>query len=423
MNRNGQPSRLGRAGQHGPSASPAPALAGIRIADFSWVIAAPLATQYLSIHGADVIRIESSQRIDVLRTNQPMVNGAGSDNCAYYANFNMGKRGVTLNLRHPEGVRLAKAIVATCDAAVENFTPGTMQRLGLGYESLRELRPDLIMLSMGLAGQTGPERSYKGFGTVIQGAAGITHFTGWPDRPPVGTGVAYTDFFASPLAAAALLAALEQRRRTGCGMHIDLSQQEASLYALDAALLDQAVNGITQTRAGNRHPTAAPHGVYPCRGDDRWLAIAVFRDDQWNALVDVMGSPAWAHETRFSTLLGRKAWEDELDARIAQWTAEQDAQEVMLRLQAVGVPAGAVQDSADISRDPQLGFRGHFLTLQHPVMGEFAWDALPYRIDGALPLPSRPAPTLGQDNERVFEDLIGLPPEQYESLEREGVLS
>lgn len=400
-----------------------PAFAGLRIADFSWVIAAPLATQYLAIHGAEVIRIESSQRVDVLRNNQPMVNGAGADNCAYYANFNMGKLGVTLNLRHPEGVRLAKALVATCDAAVENFTPGTMERLGLGYESLREVRPDLIMLSMGLAGQTGPERSYKGFGTVIQAAAGITHLTGWPDRAPVGTGVAYTDFFASPLAAAALLTALDQRRRTGRGISIDLSQQEASLYALDAALLDQTVNGVTETRAGNRHPSASPHGVYPCLGEDRWLAITVFNDAHWNALIEVMGRPAWALEPRFATLLGRKANEDELDALLYDWTAAQDAQDAMRCLQSAGVPAGAVQDSADLSRDPELLYRGHFLPMQHPTIGDFPWDALPYRIDGAAPLPSGPSPTLGQDNRRVFEDLIGLSSAEYEALDQEGVFS
>ena len=398
-----------------------PAFSGVRIADFSWVIAAPLATQYLSIHGAEVIRIESSQRIDVLRNNQPMVNGTGPDNCAYYASFNMGKLGVTLNLRHPEGVRLAKELVATCDAAVENFTPGTMERLGLDYESLRAVRPDLIMMSMGLAGQTGPERSYKGFGTVIQGAAGITHFTGWPDRAPVGTGVAYTDFFASPLAAAALMAALDQRRRTGRGAYIDLSQQEASLYALDAALLDQTVNGVTETRAGNRHPSAAPHGVYPCRGDDRWLAISVFTDAQWSAFVEAIGCPGWALERRFGTLLGRKANEDELDRGVSAWSATQDAQEAMRQLQAAGVPAGAVQDSSDLSRDPQLQFRGHFFEMEHPVIGDFIWDALPYRIDGVAPLPPGPAPTLGQDNRSVFGELIGLSAAEYDALDHEGI--
>lgn len=398
-----------------------PVFSGVRIADFSWVIAAPLATQYLAIHGAEVIRIESRLSVDVLRQNLPLVNGSSPDHSAYFSQFNLGKLDITLNLRHPEGVRLAKALVAECDVAVENFTPGTMDRLGLGYSSLREARPDLIMLSMGLAGQSGPERSYKGFGTVIQAAAGITHLTGWPDRPPVGTGVAYTDFFASPVATAVLITALEQRRRSGRGQYIDLSQQEASLYALDAALLDQALNGVAQTRAGNRHPWAAPHGVYPCRGQDRWLAIAVLSDAHWTALAGCMGSPAWAAEDRFATFLARKTNEDELDCLIAAWTVEQDTQAAMHALQCAGVPAGAVQDSADLDRDPQLRFRGHYIGTQHPLIGDFPLDALPYRIDGAIPLPPRPAPCLGQDNQRVFEQLLGLDPVEYERLEREGV--
>lgn len=398
-----------------------PIFQGIRIADFSWVIAGPLATQYFAVHGAEVIRIESSRSPDTLRFNLPMVNGIGLDNCAYYANYNMGKLGLRLNLRHPAAVRLAKALVASCDIVTENFTPGTMDRLGLTYEALREVRPDLIMLSMSLAGQTGPERLYKGYGTVIQGAAGITDLTGWPDRDPVGTGVAYTDFLAAPIAATLLLTALEHRRRTGEGQYIDLSQQEAALYSLDAALLDQTVNDVTETRAGNRHLSAAPHGVYPCRGEDRWLAIAVFSDSQWDALVELMGRPAWAAEPRFGSFQGRKANEDELDRHVGDWTQDQGAQELMRALQSASVPAGAVQDSADLSRDPQLLHRNHFLSLDHPIFGDFPFDALPYRIDGVTPLPPRPAPLLGQHNREVLQGLLGLNDAEYNALERDGV--
>ncbi|MGI8551541.1 MAG: CaiB/BaiF CoA transferase family protein [Dehalococcoidia bacterium] len=400
-----------------------PIFTGVRIADFSWVIAAPLATQYLAIHGAEVIRIESSLRPDVLRLNQPMINGDGPDNCAYYADYNMGKLDVSLNLRHPAAARLAKVLVANCDVACENFTPGTMERLGLGYESLRQVRPDLIMISMALAGQTGPERSYKGFGTVIQAAAGITHFTGWPDRDPVGTGVAYTDFFASPIAAAALVTALEHRRRSGQGQYIDLSQQEASLYALDAALLDQQVNGTEESRAGNHHRSAAPHGVYPCLGDDRWLAIAVFTDAHWAAMLATMGRPNWALTERFATFLGRKAEEDELDRCISEWTMTQDVYAAMQALQAVGVPAGVVQDAGDLGRDPQLLHRGHFLPLKHPIFADYPFDALPYRVNGQIPLPPRPAPLLGQDNRYVFQELLGLSSAEFAALQQDGAFT
>src|SRR5215208_5369963 len=288
--------------------------AGLRVADFSWVVAAPLATQYFAVHGADVIRIESAARPDVLRGAPPFpTDDTGPNGTAYFAAYNQGKRGITLNLRDPRGVALARRLVATCDVVAENFSPGTMAKMGLGYDDLRAERPDIIMLSMALAGQTGPDRGNKGFGTVIQGAAGVTHLTGWPDRAPTGTGVAYTDFFAAHIAAFAVLAALEHRRRTGEGQYIDLSQQEASLEGLDAALIAATANGENAIRAGNRHPSAAPHGVYPCAGDDSWIAIAVMDDAQWRGLVRATGAPEWTAERRFRTLLGRKAHEDELD--------------------------------------------------------------------------------------------------------------
>jgi len=396
-------------------------LKGVRIADFSWVIAAPLATQYLAIHGAEVIRIESTYRLDTLRNNLPMVNGVGPNNCPYFGSYNMNKLGVRLNLRKLEGVKLAKSLIATCDVVVENFTPGTLARLGLSFDELRAIRPDLVMLSMALGGQTGPESSFKGFGTVIQGAAGITHLTGWPDRDPVGTGVAYTDFFAGPLAASVLLAALILRRDSGRGQYIDLSQQEASLYALDAALLEQAVNGAAATRQGNRHPAAAPHGVYPCLGEDRWIAIAVFTDAQWRGLREALGSPAWSLESRFSTFLGRKKDEDELDRRVSGWTSERDGRETMRLLQRHGVAAGIVADAGDLETDPELAFRQHFIALRHPSIGTFPMDSLPYRIDAQQPIPSRAAPCLGQDNAAVFAELLGLDAEEYERLERQGV--
>jgi crotonobetainyl-CoA:carnitine CoA-transferase CaiB-like acyl-CoA transferase len=277
------------------------------------------------------------------------------------------------------------------------------------------------MISMGLAGQTGPERSYKGFGTVIQGSAGITHFTGWPDRPPVGTGVAYTDFFASHVGAFALLCALEERRRTGRGQYIDLSQQEASMCALDAALLDYSANGRVDDRQGNRHPSAAPHGAFACLGDDAWVAIAVFTDAQWRGLRAVMGDPAWAADERFATLLGRKQFEDVLEARVGEWTATMRPEQAVECCRAAGVEAAVAATGHDLQADPQLQHRGHFIHLNHPVLGDFPFDALSYRLDGARPEPPRAAPLLGQDNTAVYRDLLGLTEAEYEALEGDGV--
>lgn len=402
----------------------------LRIADFSWVIAAPLATQYFAIHGADVIRIESRDRLEVLRGGPPFpTEDKGPDGTAYFPNFNQGKRGITLNLRDPRAIDLARMLVATCDVVSENFTPGTMAKMGLGYESLREIKPDIIMLSMSLAGQTGPDRGHKGFGTVIQGSAGITHLTGWPDRDPVGTGVAYTDFFSAHVAAFALLAALDRHRRTGEGQHIDLSQQEAPMEGLDAALLAAAVNGEDAERVGNRHPSAAPHGVYPCRpdgaypdDDDRWLAIAVLTDDHWQGLVRAIGSPEWAGEPRFRTLLGRKANETELDRLLGEWTMRHTAREAEAILAGQGVPVSVVANARDLHEDAQLLFRQHYVDSRHPVVGDFPLDAMAYRVDGLRPEAPRHPTLLGGDNEPVYQQLLGLSGDQYRGLAADGVL-
>ena len=424
---------------------------GLRIADFAWVIAGPLASMYFSLHGADVIHIESRGRPDVLRqTGQPFMGGpVGPDTSGYFAMFNHGKRGITLNLQDPRAVELAKRIVATCDIVTENFVAGTMNKLGLGYEELRAVRPDLIMVSMGLAGQTGPERSYKGFGTVIQGAAGITHLTGWPDRPPVGTGVAYTDFVASHIAAFALLCAVEHRRRTGEGQYIDLSQQEGSMWMLDAALLEYTVNGRVQQRAGNRHPAAAPHGAFPCGGHDEerpghqpddggisqptpaypllppnddWVAIAVFTDAHWQGLRAAMDQPEWSSERRFQTVLGRKRHEDELERLVADWTWNLSTSEVVSKLREHGVPASVVASSADVAGDPQLAARDHWLPARHPNLGDFPFDAMAYRLNSTRIEPLTPAPLMGQHNQQVMEDLLGLSADEYQTLEASGVL-
>lgn len=403
--------------------------AGLRIADFSWVIAAPLATQYFSLHGADVIRIESRLRPDVLRKAPPYPSeDTGSNGSAYFANYNMGKRGVTLNLRDPRAAELARRLVATCDVVSENFTPGTMERFGLGYQALRAVKPDLIMLSMSLAGQSGPDRRNKGFGTVIQGSAGVTQLTGWPDRDPVGTGVAYTDFFAAHVAAVALLGALDHRRRTGEGQFIDLSQQEASMEALEAALLAYSANGVELDRAGNRHPVAAPHGVYPCRPDphypeerDRWIAIAVMKDEHWRGLVAAMGAPSWAVAPVLRTLLGRKAREDELDALVAAWTLQMTAEEAERLLVGQGVPAAVVANARDLHADARLRHRGHFIDTAHPVIADFPLDSVSYRLNGAQPLPPRSSPLLGGDNAAVYQSLLGLDEGEYRALAADGV--
>lgn len=394
---------------------------GIRVADFSWVGVGPVTAKYLADHGAEVIRIESTTAPDVLRMAGPFAGGQmGIDRSGYYANFNSSKLSCSLNLKNPKAIELAKRLVSKCDVVTESFTPGFMRRLGLGYEELKKVKPDIIMISMSLYGQDGPWAHFAGFGHVLQGAAGTNWLTGWPDGEPLGAGTPFTDFFVPHISATALVAALDYRRRTGKGQYIDFSQYEAGTYALETALLDYIVNGHEQMRMGNRHPQAAPHGCYRCWGDDRWVTIACFTHEEWQALRQEMGDPAWAQEPVFATLEGRKANEDKLDQHIQEWTKDKLAEEVMHRLQARGVPAGVVQTAEDLRKDPQLGHRHHYWFLEHPEMGVCAYDGPSFRLSKTPGELSRPAPLLGQHNEYVWKEIAGLTDDEFTDLLVEG---
>jgi benzylsuccinate CoA-transferase BbsF subunit len=401
--------------------TPRDAFAGIRVADFSWVGVGPLTAKYLADHGAEVIRIESGTRPEALRRAPPFAGGQpGVDRSGYYANFNSSKRGAALNMSHPRAAELAKRLVAECDVVTESFTPKAMRAWGLTYEDLRAVRPDLVMISMPLYGQTGPWAMYQGFGHVLQAAAGINHMTGYRDGEPIGTGYAYTDFFVPHLAALALIAALDHRERTGAGQYIDFGQLEAALYATETMALDYTVNGREQRRDGNRHPQAAPHGAFRCaaRGgdDDRWIAIACFDDAAWGALCAVLDAPALRDDPRFATPADRKRNEDALEAEVSALTRPRAAEELMARLQAAGVPAGVVQTCEDLRADPQLAHRGHFWMLDHPVMGRCAYDGPSFRLSATPARLTKAAPLLGEDTEYVFRQIVGLPEEEFIEL-------
>lgn len=398
------------------------ALDGIKVADFSWVIAAPLATECLADHGATVVRIESQTRPEILRTYFIYAGDVpGINRCGAFAAFNSNKYGVTLNLNHPKGIEVAKKLVAWSDVVVENFTPGRMERWGLGYEELKTLKPDIIMLSLSMQGQTGPYASQPGFGATMQGKAGVTHFIGWPDRKPVGTPVPWTDFIAPSYAVIAVLGAVDYRRRTGKGQCIDLSQLEAGVSFFSQAILDYTANKRVQNRMGNRGSYAAPHGVYRCKGDDRWCAIAVFSDEEWDGFCGVLGNPQWTMESRFAILLGRKQNEDELDCLIENWTTNHPAEEVTVKMQAAGVPAGLVANGKDLDEDPQLKHRSCFVWLEHAEMGMTAYDVPPFRLSKTPAELRMPAPCLGQHNEYVYTKLLGIPDEEFVELLQDGV--
>ena len=405
---------------------------GVKVLDFCWVAAGPVLTRYLADFGATVIRVESALRPDVLRMGQPFKDGvSGINRSGYYANYNSNKLSLALNMGHPKALEIVKALVPQMDIVSESFTPGTMERWGLGYEDLQKLRPDLIYYAASMFGRGGPFSGQPGFGGYLTPFTGFAHITGWPDRPPAGPYGPYTDFLVPRFGFVALVGALEHRMRTGQGMRLDMSQLEAALHFLAPVVLDYTVNGREMERKGNRSDYAAPHGTFPCRehppgpdhpGDEAWIAIACFDDAEWQALRLAMGEPAWAQDACFSTLRSRKEHEDELEEGIASWTQSREAPELMRTLQAAGVPAGVVNSTADLFADPQLRARGHWVQMEHPEIGVHSFDAAEIQLSETPATYRSPSPLLGQHTEHVLTELLGMTTREVAALSEEGVL-
>jgi crotonobetainyl-CoA:carnitine CoA-transferase CaiB-like acyl-CoA transferase len=407
----------------GSRADARPPLEGVKVLDFTWVMVGPIGVRYLSDYGATVVHVESAVRVDTARTIQPFKDGQpGPERSGLYANVNAGKLGITLNLAKPEAREVALRLAAWADVVVESYSPKAMRAWGLDYESLRKVNPRLIMMSSCLNGQTGPHAALAGFGTMGAALAGFTELAGWPDRPPAGPFGAYTDYVAPKFIAAALLAALDYRRRTGEGQYIDLAQAEAAMHFLTPAILDYTVNGHVQTRVGNFSPHEAPHGVYPCAGDDRWVAIACATEAQWQALCDAMDHPEWKADPRFLTLPARAANHEALDALIAAWTAPRPVEEIEQRLQVAGVPVHRVTTSADCFADPQLAHRGHFVTVEHPQLGPVPVENARFRLSRTPARVPWPGPTFGQHNDQVLREILGLSDEEIVRLVTSGAL-
>jgi benzylsuccinate CoA-transferase BbsF subunit len=411
-------------------------LTGTRVADFSWFGAGPIGGQVLANLGAEVIRIESASHLDGLRRAGPMRPGHEGPNVSgYYNNFNAGKLSVTLDFHHPQARDVALDLLRTCDVMIENYTPRVMERWGLTYDAVRAVRPDIVYLNFPMQGTWGPHRDFLGFGGVLTPITGFSYLTGWPDRPPVGLGTNFPDYVVNPgHLTVAVLAALRYRLRTGLGQRIEMSQLESTAAALGPALMEYANNGRVPQRDGNRVPHAAPHGVFPCQPrpmagaplpaavgaqdqEDRWIAIAVCTDAHWQGLKDVMGRPAWVEDEQFNTLLGRKANEDELEARVGDWTRTMVAEDAMRLLQARGVPAGVVQTAEDVlDHDEHLKARGYYVYLEHPQAGRNAYDGPQFRLSETPARLHSPGPLLGEHNEYVLRDLVGYDDEQIADL-------
>jgi crotonobetainyl-CoA:carnitine CoA-transferase CaiB-like acyl-CoA transferase len=389
-------------------------LNGLRVLDFTWVLAGPYATRLLADFGAEVIKVQSKKT----------AKGAESNSTGYFNTWNRNKRSITLDLSYPEAREIVLRLVKISDVVIENFSPRVKSNWGLDYEGLKEIHPGLIMLSMSAMGQTGPWRDFVGFGPTLQALSGLTYLTSFEPDSPLGLGYAYSDPVAGLYAVLVLLAALDRRHRTGQGLFIDLSEYEACCTLLGPALLEALVNTKPVLPLGNQpdHIRAAPYGCYPCSGADRWCVIAVFGEDEWQAICKGMGSPDWTREERFSTPSQRKSHKEELDRFIAGWTARRTTDEVVSLLQEAGVHAGVVQNAEDLANDPHLKARHFFVQLNHPVLGETISDASPIRFQGGSTLGWKAAPLLGEDNHSVLQELLGLSESEMSSLVTKGVV-
>lgn len=399
---------------------------GVKILEFGGGAAGPFGTRYFADHGATVVRVESRERPDFIRILRMTPDTPGGlDASLMFAVVNCNKYGIALNLNHPKGREVALRLVEWADVVAENFSPKAMAKWGLDYESLRKRKPDLVMISTCLNGQTGPDRFYPGFGGQGSAIAGFNHLTGWPDREPLGPFGTITDSLSPRYVALLVAAALFHRRRTGEGQYIDLSQVEGGVVCLTEMILTYAATGEVLGRMGNRSRHAAPHGVFRCapegEDDDRWVAIAVHDDEDWRRFRQAIGDPDWAREPRFATTEGRLEHVDELERAVESWTRSQKAEEVAKLLQAAGVDAGIVENFGDLWHDAQLAYRKHFRELEHPVIGRYFGEANAIRFSRTPEEFRMAAPCLGQHTELVLREFLGMSEEEYRALEAEGV--
>lgn len=393
-----QPAVLNRANAATPILPP---LSGLKMLDLMWVMAGPAGTRALCDFGVDTVRIESSTRIDTARTLQPFIDDEATqpEGSSMFHNMNAGKQMMTVDPANPQGRELILDLVRWADVITESFTPRAMRGWDLTWETIHEVNPRAIMMSSCLMGQNGPLAEFAGFGNLAAAFAGFTPLCGWPDRSPAGPFGAYTDYVAPRFASAALLAALDERGRTGQGQYIDVSQMEAAIHFLTPAFLQYRLTGEKWLADGNSDPYMSPHGVFPSEGEDQWVAIACRNDADRAALESVLNGQA-----------------------LEEWTASRSSEEAMNTLQAVGVPAHAVQDSAACFADPQLQHRNHFVELDHPTQGKSVVEGARI-VFGRTPA-GRPqvAPTMGADNDSVLRDLLGYSDEQIVELVASGAL-
>lgn len=368
----------------------------------------------LADFGAEVIKIQSRKT----------AKGAESNRSGYFSTWNRNKLGITLDMDHPEAAEIVLKLTAISDVVVENFSRRVMSNWGLDYERLKEVKSDLIMASLSAMGQEGPWKDFVAFGSTLQALSGLTHLTSFTQDVPLGLGYAHADHIVGLYTTLAILSALEYRDKTGEGQYIDVSEFEAACSLLAPALMDTQLNQRNVLPSGNAacYVPAAPHGCYPCSGKDQWCVIAVFNEDEWQALRAVMGDPAWMREERFSSLLERTEHAKELDRRLSEWTVRHRAEEVVELLQKAGVPAGVVQDAEALAKDQHLIANQFFVQAEHPVLGKVFWDRSPIRFEEATEDQRKAAPLLGADNTYVFSELLGFTESELSIYVEKGII-
>ena len=397
-------------------------LEGIRVCDFSWIVVGPVVTQMLAVMGAEVIKIESNAHTDINRRLGPYFNGVvGIETSGNFHRGNLSKKSCTLNLTRPEAAEIAKDLVRISDIVISNFRYGVMERFGLGYDVLRKLKPDLILVSSTGMGRSGPNKEYVCYNEEAYAFGGLGYLTGYQSQTPRMIVGDFADYSTATIETFALLSALHYHSRTGKGQTIEVAMAEVVGTHVPEAILDYSMNRRVRGRIGNRADDMAPHSCFPCKGEDRWVAIAITSDEEWKAFCNAIGNPQWTEDKRFTDELRRFKNQDELERLIGEWTRNRTPNEVMEILQKAGVPAGPSLSIKELVEDPHLNERGFFVAPEHPETGKRKLEGMPWKSNVSQPV-FKHAPLLGQDNYYVFCELLDMSDEEFARLVGEGII-